>query len=135
MTGGSCSVGSWEEEGSSEVSPCSEEEDTEPSESGVEGGSSEETDEEAEGGGAEADESSGVLEAGTLHPLNKKHKKKIINFFIAASWEKQRGECSPRRPIINSVILYGSIPLCVRGVNFFGVFSLYSLPFQVFLRV
>ena len=118
MTGGSCSVGSWEEEGSSEVAPCSEEEDTEPSESGVEGGSSEETDEEAEGGGAEADESSGVLEAGTLHPLNKKHKKKIINFFIAASWEKQRGECSPRRAIINS--LY-----CMEVYHFVCVVSIF----------
>ena len=29
---------------------------------------------------------------GMLHPVNRKHNKKMINFFIAASWEKQRGE-------------------------------------------
>mgnify|MGYP000743613904 CR=1 FL=1 len=72
---------------------------------------------------------------GAAHPVSRKHSKKIISFFINASWEKQRGEVLHAKNQTAFFLVYGSIPLCVHGVNFFGKFSSHFLPFQVFLSV
>ena len=46
-----------------------------------------------EAGGEPEVEVESVLEEGAaVHPVRRKHKQKIISFFIAASWEKERGE-------------------------------------------